>query len=127
MSDDHQQPASNGPSRREFLKTSAVAATGAITGSLALNPAVHAAGSDILEFGLIGCGGRGSGAAVNALTADPNTQLVAMADIFEDKLQAGLRGMKGTASQTRSPLMMTIVSLVLMPTRKCWPATSTWW
>ncbi|MFV1968805.1 MAG: Gfo/Idh/MocA family protein [Pirellulaceae bacterium] len=78
--------ASLSSNRRDFLKQS----TGAIvSGSLAATlggvRSVHAAGSDILRIGLIGCGGRGSGAAVNALKADENTQLVAMADAFHDR------------------------------------------
>jgi myo-inositol 2-dehydrogenase/D-chiro-inositol 1-dehydrogenase len=91
-------PDSTTPTRREFLKTSALAATGAVVGSYLCPPSVHAAGSDTLKVGLVGCGGRGSGAAVNALTADANSQLVAVADIFEDKLNAGLKAMRQTAS-----------------------------
>lgn len=68
--------------RREFLKWTAGAA--AAVSTLPLARSVHAAGSDLLKVGLIGCGGRGSGAAVNALDADPGTKLVAMCDIFED-------------------------------------------
>ena len=48
--------------RREFLKSSAVA-----TGALALGANVHAAGSDMIKVGLVGCGGRGTGAADNVL------------------------------------------------------------
>ena len=79
----------SGTTRRAFLKTSALAAPLA-----ALAPVVHAAGSDVLKVGLIGCGSRGSGAAVNALKADPSVRLVAMADIFEDRLQASLELIK---------------------------------
>lgn len=75
--------AGNGSSRREFLKVSAAAAVG----SLAVSRAAHAAGSDVLKVGLIGCGGRGSGAAAQALGADSNAKLFAMADIFEDKVK----------------------------------------
>src|SRR5438477_11868753 len=71
-------------SRREFLKTTAVA------GTLAAIPNAHAAGSDVLRIGLIGCGDRGTGAATQALAADSNVQLVAMADAFEDRLQHSL-------------------------------------
>src|SRR5262249_39158415 len=71
-------------SRREFLKTTAVA------GTLAAFPNAHAAGSDVLRIGLIGCGDRGTGAATQALAADSNVQLVAMADAFEDRLQHSL-------------------------------------
>jgi predicted dehydrogenase len=75
-------------SRRDFLKTSAVAAT------LAAVPAVHAAGSDLLRIGLVGCGGRGTGAAAQALHADKNVKLVAMADAFEDRLESSLSTLK---------------------------------
>ncbi len=76
-------------SRRTFLKSSAaVVAAGAATASLPL--AVYAAGSDLLRIGLIGCGGRGTGAAGQALHADKNVKLVAMADAFADRLQKSL-------------------------------------
>ncbi len=61
--------------RREFLKISAAATAGAAAGSLSLARSAHAAGSDVLRIGLIGCGGRGGGAAANALGADANTPL----------------------------------------------------
>ena len=55
-------------SRRDFLKTSA-AVGGAVATTFTAANAVHAQGSDILKIGLIGCGGRGTGAAVNAMRA----------------------------------------------------------
>jgi predicted dehydrogenase len=54
---------------------------------LPLARSAHAAGSDILKAGLIGCGGRGSGAAVNAMNAGTDVRLTAMADLFEDKVK----------------------------------------
>ena len=63
---------------------------------LSLARSAHAAGNDIIKIGLIGCGGRGSGAAVNALGADPNTRLVAMGDAFADMLESGLKNLKTT-------------------------------
>lgn len=77
-------------SRRGFLKTSAAAA---VAGSLTTS-AVHAAGSDTLKIALVGCGGRGSGAAANALQADKNVKLVALCDVFEDQVQASLKNLK---------------------------------
>lgn len=75
-------------SRRDFLKTSVAATAGAATLSgLPLVRHAHAAGSDIIRVGLIGCGNRGPGAAVNAMNADPGVRLVAMADIFADHAQ----------------------------------------
>lgn len=76
------------PSRRDFLKLSATAATAVAASNLAISRSAHAAGSDTLKIGLIGCGGRGSGAADDALSADPNTKLIAMADIFESRARA---------------------------------------
>jgi predicted dehydrogenase len=69
--------------RRDFLKTSAAAATLAV---LAGN--VHAEGSDVIKVGLIGCGGRGSGAADNVLHAAPGVKIVAIGDAFADRAQS---------------------------------------
>ncbi len=76
------------PSRRTFIKGSTAAmVAGAVAGELAIGRSAHAAGSDTLKIGLIGCGGRGNGAAVQALKADKNTKLVAMGDVFPDALE----------------------------------------
>ncbi len=79
--------------RRTFLKASA-AATAATTAHWLGAGGVHAAGSDVLKVGLIGCGGRGTGAATQALNADKNVKLVAMGDAFEDRLQTSLARLK---------------------------------
>lgn len=71
-------------SRRTFLAASAVAAA---------SPSLFAAGDDTLKVGLIGCGDRGTGAAVNALNADKNVKLVAMADAFEDRINTSLENL----------------------------------
>lgn len=75
-------------SRRQFLKLSATAVSSVALTSLDLSRTAHAAGSDTIRVGLIGCGGRNSGAAVQALTADPGARLVAMCDIFLDRIHA---------------------------------------
>ncbi|MDZ4687817.1 MAG: Gfo/Idh/MocA family oxidoreductase [Planctomycetaceae bacterium] len=85
------QPASS--SRREFLKTSAVVA-GGVGLNLSLASGVYAAGSDTLKVGLVGCGGRGSGAAKEALTADPNVKLVAVADVFRNQIDYSIENLK---------------------------------
>jgi len=76
----------SGASRREFLKTTGqVAAASALAGVAV--PSVHAAGGDTIGVALIGCGGRGTGAASNALAAKGGPlKLVAMADVFKEKL-----------------------------------------
>jgi predicted dehydrogenase len=77
-------------SRRQFLAHgTATAAFAAIASTSAAN-AVHAAGDDTLRVGLIGCGGRGTGAAAQALQADANVRLTAMADMFADRLEMSL-------------------------------------
>src|SRR5215472_3086633 len=81
-------------SRREFLKTTGrIAAVSALAATSL--PHVHAAGSDLIQLALVGCGGRGTGAAVNALaTRSGPVKLVAMADIFPDRLQSSLTKLK---------------------------------
>src|SRR5438477_13123698 len=78
--------------RREFIKTTGrIAAASALAG-VAL-PHVHAAGSSLVQVGLVGCGGRGTGAAGNALTTSSGPiKLVAMADVFEDRLNGSYNG-----------------------------------
>jgi myo-inositol 2-dehydrogenase / D-chiro-inositol 1-dehydrogenase len=89
-----------GASRREFLKTSGTAAVlGALAGPLLLNTTGQAAEADAtLRVGLIGCGGRGSGAAMQALSADKNIVLTALGDAFEEPLQGCLKNLTGAAA-----------------------------
>ena len=74
------------PSRRDFLKISAAAVSAATLGTLDLSRTAYAAGSDLLRVGMIGCGGRNAGAAAQALTADKGARLVAMCDLFLDRV-----------------------------------------
>jgi predicted dehydrogenase len=70
----------------------AVLGAGAFT---ILNPAlVRGAGKEKLKAGLIGCGGRGTQAAIDSLTGNENVELVAMADVFEDKLEGSLKRLR---------------------------------
>ncbi len=55
---------------------------------------VRGAGKEKLKAGLIGCGGRGTQAAMDTLTGNPNLELVAMADVFEDKLETSLKRLR---------------------------------
>jgi predicted dehydrogenase len=86
----HSNEAPNG-SRRTFLKSSAGVLAGTVAAPLIAPAFVHAAGSDLLRVGLVGCGGRGTGAASQALRADPQVLLTAMADAFPDHLERSLR------------------------------------
>jgi predicted dehydrogenase len=80
------------PDRRSFLKTSAVATASASLLSFA--PAVHAAGSDVLKVGLVGCGGRGTGAAQQAASTSSAVQITALADAFPDRLNSCKKTLK---------------------------------
>ena len=75
------------PTRRDFLRT---ATTAAIAGAIAPGTRVfaggHAAGSDAIRIGLVGCGGRGTGAVEDAIGSSPGVTLVAMGDMFPDRL-----------------------------------------
>jgi predicted dehydrogenase len=81
-------------SRREFLKdTGRIAAASVLAAGI--SPGVYAAGSDILNVALVGCGGRGSGAASNALSAKYGPiKLVAMADVFQHRLDGSFNNLK---------------------------------
>jgi len=82
-------------SRRDFLKSSGriVAASTLVTG---LGSTLYAAGNDTIQVALVGCGGRGSGAANDAMNVQGRgpIKLVAMADVFEDRLSGSYRGLK---------------------------------
>lgn len=78
-------------SRRNFLKGTTAAAAGLTLSSLART--AHAAGGDTIKIALIGCGGRGSGAAENCLTANENVKIVAVADAFEGRASWAARNL----------------------------------
>ena len=77
-------------SRRSFLKATSLATT---AGVLAPHFASAQEPGSKLKLGLIGCGGRGSGAANQALTADSNVELWAMGDVFESSIERSLNGL----------------------------------
>lgn len=81
-------------SRREFLKTS-----GVVLGAAAFDTPLSAAGlapkNKTLNVGLVGCGGRGTGAIFQALQADPDVKVTALADVFGNNLQQTLAALKG--------------------------------
>lgn len=80
--------------RRDFIKTTGQLATVSALAGVSL-PAVHAADSHTLNVALIGCGGRGTGAAANALSVNNGPiRLVAMADVFENRLDGSYRNLK---------------------------------
>lgn len=100
-------PGSNSPaSRRGFLAgTTAAAAVAAAASSVSAG--AWAGGSDRLKVGLVGSGGRGTGAAEQALNADPGTELVAIADVFEDAVARARRQLSRMFNKDGQPARVT--------------------
>jgi len=78
---------SNGFTRRDFMKSGSAAVVGSVVASqFPLSANAYYNSDDVIRIGLIGCGGRGTGAASQALQTEQNVKLVAMADAFRDRL-----------------------------------------
>src|SRR5689334_19923741 len=78
--------------RRDFLTTGAAAA-----GALAFSGGLYAQGSQTVNVGIIGCGGRGGGAVINVLEADKDVKIAAICDLHLDKAKATLANVKKKA------------------------------
>jgi myo-inositol 2-dehydrogenase / D-chiro-inositol 1-dehydrogenase len=85
--------------RRGFMKSSAAFA--AIPLTQGLGAGAFAGSSETLKVGLVGCGGRGTGAAVQALKADPNNVIWAMADAFEDRLTSSAKRLESQCAANK--------------------------
>ncbi|MCX6932826.1 MAG: Gfo/Idh/MocA family oxidoreductase [Verrucomicrobia bacterium] len=82
--------------RRHFLRNSSTVAVGGLVASATLSRAADSStpAPSVIKVGLIGCGGRGTGAALQALKADPGVRLTALADVFADRLDSSLATLK---------------------------------
>jgi myo-inositol 2-dehydrogenase / D-chiro-inositol 1-dehydrogenase len=85
--------------RRTFLKTSATAASAVALSGLDPTRGAHAAGGDVIRVGMIGCGGRNTGAGAQVLRADKGARLVAMCDIFMDRVKSARDNIKTALSK----------------------------
>lgn len=91
MPQNHGTPAS----RRDFIKTGTAAGiAGTLLANFGASAGAFAGGDETLRVGLVGCGGRGTGAANQALRADANAKLVAVGDAFADQIEGSLRSLK---------------------------------
>jgi myo-inositol 2-dehydrogenase/D-chiro-inositol 1-dehydrogenase len=89
-------------SRRGFLRQTSMALAGvALAGDLGVR--AYAAEQNTIKIALVGCGGRGTGAALNAMTADKGTRLVAMADLIMDRVKKGR-----TSLERRKPYQVAV-------------------
>jgi myo-inositol 2-dehydrogenase / D-chiro-inositol 1-dehydrogenase len=85
MANDEQKP-NQSVTRRDFIKSATTVTVGTVVASQVSLPGAWAAGSDEIRIGLIGAGGRGTGAVQNAINSSPGVRLVAMAELFPDRL-----------------------------------------
>ena len=81
-------------SRRSFVKKTAAITSGAIASTMSIKSFANVNENKKLKLSVVGCGGRGSGAVVQALTADDNVELVSMADTFRVRIDSSLKGIK---------------------------------
>lgn len=86
-------------SRREFAKSSAAVMGGLLVSQFPLNASAYYGVDDAIKVGVIGCGGRGTGAALQALSTKQNVKLVAMADAFRDRLEESYKNITDTAAK----------------------------
>ena len=77
--------------RRDFVKKTGFAAGGLMMAPSILSAKAYAEGDDTIKVGLIGCGGRGTGAALQAMSVKESVKLVAMADAFQDRLESSYK------------------------------------
>lgn len=86
--------------RREFVKASAVVAAGGALASPSAARHAFVGGRDSLRVGVVGCGGRGTGAVVQALRADPSSILWSMGDAFAPRIESCLSGVRGAMEES---------------------------
>lgn len=96
-SSNHTPNLTSAVNRRDFVKASAALGAAGVMGGI-LSPAfaskLSGSTANTIRVGVIGCGGRGTGAAVNSLEAHPAVSIVAMADLFPDRLEGSLNHLK---------------------------------
>ncbi len=102
MKKDKSTPGNGKNHRRDFVKNTALFTGGAmLLPNLQMQGMFNVANDKKLKIALVGCGGRGTGAAVQALSADDNVELVAMADAFEDRLKSSLMNISKEMGETK--------------------------
>ena len=83
-------------SRRNFVKKTAVLSTATLATTLPVDAFANVTENKKLKISLVGCGGRGSGAIVQAMEADDNVEIISMADVFSDRIEKSLNGIRIT-------------------------------
>ena len=114
------EAATNDLSRRSWLKASlATAAASSILAGLEVVRVAHAAGNELIRIGFVGCGNRGTGACQEALSTKGPVKLVAMGDLFADRLEISLENLlKVRRTEPRSTCRRSGGSPASTPTRR---------
>ncbi|MCK7558699.1 hypothetical protein MKQ70_28400 [Chitinophaga sedimenti] len=111
--------------RRDFMKQGSLLAGGMLAAPLLSQANYFSGSAGVIKIALIGCGGRGSGAAVQALRTKQNVQLVAMADAFRDRLDGAYTNIKEdlgeAASRVAVPESNKFVGFDGYKKRSLWP------
>ena len=81
-------------SRRSFVRKTATITSGILATNVTLQSFANVNENKKLKLAVVGCGGRGSGAVVQALNADDNVELISMADAFRDRIDSSLKGIQ---------------------------------
>jgi len=84
----------NGLTRRDFIKTASAASVATLAVSFPGSGGLFAAGSDTIRIGIIGAGGRGTGAAIDAVNSSPGVEIVAVYDAFQDRVDKSLQTLR---------------------------------
>jgi predicted dehydrogenase len=84
----------NGLTRRDFIKTASAAAMAPLAAAVTRSGGLFAAGSDTIRIGVIGAGGRGTGAAIDAVNSSPGVEIVALYDPFQDRIERSLKTLR---------------------------------
>ena len=102
--------------RREFLKTSSLFTGGALLSSLPFSSfGYNNSNDDVIKIALIGCGGRGTGAAAQALSTKQNVKLVAMADAFSDRLEGAYTALTKRKYKNDAGVEVNVASKIDVP------------
>jgi predicted dehydrogenase len=80
-----------GMTRRDFIKTTSVASMATLAAAVSGSSGRCAGGSDAIRVGVIGCGGRGTGAAIDAVNSAPGVEILALFDPFQDRVDKSLK------------------------------------
>ena len=83
-----------GMTRRDFIKTTSVASMATLAAAVSGSSGRCAGGSDTIRIGVIGCGGRGTGAAIDAVNSAPGVEILALFDPFQDRIDGSLKTLR---------------------------------